>query len=157
MSGQSGGDTALEWIAEKVHIPNDVQDLVPGEFVGESEVRVEDVVLADEDEIVESSPRSQSQFVDHLHVPHEAEGPGRSDFIHEDLEIPHCELDILLSDRRRVIEKIRDGQPVMGLESQALFAVADRIEAIDDDLSAGTVLIDDSDFQQAATKFQRRS
>ncbi len=55
MAGQSCGDLASDGITQQIGVPDNVQDLVTGEFVGKTEFGIEDIVLADKDEIVQAS------------------------------------------------------------------------------------------------------
>ena len=66
VTGELGGHLALDWKAQEVEVTDDVEDLVANELVRETQLRVDDVVFADENEVVQPAARPESKLVDHL-------------------------------------------------------------------------------------------
>ncbi len=90
-------------MADQREIADDIQDLVPDEFVLEPE-RIQDAGLAQHDGVFERAAERQSTLAQHLDFLQEAERAGRRDFIDEDRFV---EIDrLLLMAQQRMIEAI---------------------------------------------------
>ena len=112
------------------------------ELVRETEIGVDDVVLADQDEVVEAPAGTEAELVDHLEVAHETERASGRDLLAVSLAIGENEIVVLLADRRRVAQQVRDREDVRRLYDQRLVAAAaDLVTAVDDQLLYRCVLV----------------
>ena len=65
---------------EQIKVTHNVEDLVARQLVGESQIRIDDFLVIDEDAIVELAAVNQARLLQLLDVPQKAEGSRRRDF-----------------------------------------------------------------------------
>ncbi len=126
------------------------------ELVWKPELGVDHLVLAHQDEVVEATPGAEPELVHHLQVTHEAEGARRRDPRPVLRGVIEGEVVALLPHRRRVTQQVGHGERVRGFDGQRPVPVPDLIDAVDDDLLAGSGLIHDADLVQVVAELQGR-
>ena len=127
------------------------------ELIREAELGVDNVVLADQYEIVEAAAGAEAELVDHLEVAHKTKGPGRRDLLAEGLAFRHLEFAELVTHRSWITELIRDREVIRRLDDQRLVAFADLVASVNDQLLDRGVLFDKPHLFESFEETQGRS
>ena len=108
---------------EQVKIAEDIEDLVASELVGEAQIGVDDLIVADDDAIVELAAADQSHGLEFLDVAQETESPRRRDLHFERLRTEIGVAMFLLAHRFGIAQNIVHGKCIGGLDANRLFAL----------------------------------
>jgi len=104
-------DEAIDFVVLR-DAPREVDSPRVRRKIGEAELRVHDLLVVDEDEVVEAAAAGQTHRGERLHVAHEAEGARRGDLGAERVAVVMRVRVLLAPHRRRVDERVVDAEAV---------------------------------------------
>ena len=78
MAGLTGGDLSDDGTVEEIYVSDKVEHLVADELVGKTQFRVDDLVFADDDEVVYPAAGAEPQFCQLFKILEETKRPGGS-------------------------------------------------------------------------------
>ena len=97
-----GDKTSFNGTSEKAHIANDVQDLVPYEFIMKAEAAlIKHPVVSDDNGVVHGTSHGQSLLTKRAHIFQETERPGSRNVTDKRLRI-YRNLQVFLTDGRMI-------------------------------------------------------